>query len=280
MSNLPFFSINVQSRLINQVIILFYCLAAYKLLAGMWLFQLEPFEFLVKKDVTGWWFLQTGLHTWLLDNRIGCVLMDSLFYSFPLIVWLVYKGRKKQVWVVSLAWLVVNWLYVQAYVQFPTNSIEGHIAWLFLPLLFAFANHSERFYYVMHALRYYFLFFFATAAIWKIRQGGLFNTEQMSAVLLAQHKAFLVAWPQHWFTAFIYFLVQHQWLSYGLYLVATLLELVFLAGFFTEKYDRILFGLFVLFLIFDFIIMRIPYFEVLPLAVILLFSKYQLQEQH
>lgn len=278
MNNLPVFSAKIQSKFISWIVMLFYSLAAYKFLTGMWLFQLQPFEFLVKKDVTSWWFLQTGLHQWLLNNRLAAALMDIFFYSFPLIFWLFYKWKKALVPVVAVTWLIVNWLYIQTYVLFPTNSIEGHIAWLFLPVLFAFSNHLERFYYVMHALRYYFLFFFATAAIWKIRQGGLFNCEQMSGILLTQHKVFLVAWPNYWFTEVVYYLVQHKWLSFGLYLTATALELIFITGFFSKKYDRVLFGLFVLFLLFDFIVMRIPYFEVLPIAIVLLISNYKLEE--
>ena len=279
MNNLPAFSAGIQTKVIDRIIGLFYCLSVYKLLTGMWLFQLQPFEFMAKKDVTGWWFMQTGLHQWLLNNRAGTILMDTLFYSFPFVYWLFYRWKRACVALVAVGWLVVNWLYIQAYVLFPTNSIEGHIAWLFLPVLFAFGNHLERFYYVMHAIRYYFLFFFATAAIWKIRQGGLFNVEQMSAILLSQHKVFLVGWPEHWFTGLVYYLVEHKWLSFSLYLSATLLELTFITGFFYKKYDRILFGLFVLFLLFDFIVMRIPYFEVLPIATILLVSGYKWQEE-
>ena len=126
----------------------------------------------------------------------------------------------------------------------------------------------------MHGMRYFFLFFFASAAIWKLRQGGTFNPEQMSGILLMQHKEYLVSAPDYWYTHFIYWLVKHQAIGFVLYLTGTLLEMVFIIGFFTKKYERILLMLFIAFLIMDFFIMRISYFEILPMALPFLFSKY------
>jgi hypothetical protein len=88
----------------------------------------------------------------------------------------------------------------------------------------------------------------------------------MSGILLMQHKEFLVASPQHW-------IIRNHYIGYFLFLASTVLELIFSIGFFTKKYDKQLFILFILFLIMDFIVMRINYFEVLSLALPLLFSK-------
>jgi ABC-type dipeptide/oligopeptide/nickel transport system permease subunit len=56
-------------------------------------------------------------------------------------------------------------------------------------------------------------------------------------------------------------------------LSATLLELSFIAGFFTKKYDRLLLALVVIFLVMDHLIMRITYYEIAPLALTFMFSK-------
>src|SRR5215218_3306778 len=94
----------------------------------------------------------------------------------------------------------------------------------------------KTFYFLMHGLRYFFLFFFASAALWKFYQGGIFNTQQMSGILLMQHKEFLVFAPDYWYTQLIYWIVRHPLAGYSLYVTATALELSFLVGFFAKKY--------------------------------------------
>ena len=254
-------------------IILFYILAVYKWLNGMWLYQMQPQFFNTRFDFVTWLFMQTGIHQWLLGNRAGWIMFDVTFYTMPLLYWYAFrKNLKLSVWVAVLM-LFINWVYVQCYVLYPTNSIEGYLAWLLFPFLFM-SLRLQTFYFLMHGLRYFFLFFFVSAALWKFYQGGIFNTPQMSGILLMQHKEFLVSAPGHWYTQCIYWVVRHPLFGYGLYVGATIMELSFAIGFFTEKYDRFLLLIFALFLISDFIVMRIPYFEILPLALPLLFSKY------
>ncbi len=280
------FSLRSQQRFAYLFMVLFYLLFIYKWLNGQFMYQLQPHFFNLHFDPFTWMFMETGIHQWLLNNQPGWILFDLAFYSMPLVWWLVWKknllmlpsgelmtrGAGRNASVTAVIWLIINWIYVQCYTLFPSNSIEGHIGWLFMPVLFA-AGNLKSFYYLMHALRYYFLFFFATAGIWKFRQGGIFNWDQMSGILLQQHKEFLFNSPDSWYTHLIYWIVQHPAVGWSLYASATLLELSFAIGFFTRKYDCWLYRAFLLFLVMDLFIMRITYFELLPLSLPLLFSK-------
>lgn len=248
-------------------------LALFQWLNGMWMYQMQPHFFNLRNDATSWLFMQTKFHLWLIDNKIGWILMDTLFYSMPLLYYFFYNIKIKKASIIGVLMLIINWAYVQSYVLFPTNSIEWHIAWLFTPFLFI-AKSNKTFYFLMHGIRYYFLFFFVSAGMWKIYHGAIFNLQEMSAILLNQHKEYLVSDPNATYTYFIYWLVNNQSVSYLLYIVATVLELVFIVGFFTKKYDRYLLMAFVAFLLMDLFIMRIPYFEVLPVILPLLFSRF------
>jgi hypothetical protein len=254
-------------------VVLFYVLAAYKLWQGMWLFQMQPHFFNTRFDGSTWLFMQSGLHQWLLYNNWGCILFDAAFYAMPLLYWLAFCHNLKWASWLAVLMLITNWLYVQCYTLYPTNSIEGHVGWLLYPLVFM-AVPLKKFYFLTQGMRYFFLFFFASAAVWKIRQGGVFNTNQMSGILLMQHKEYLIAAPNYWYTQFIYWLVRHPGLGHVLYLAATVLEASFIVGFFTKKYDRLLLVFFLVFLIMDLLIMRIPYFEIMPMALPFLFYKY------
>ncbi|MEP7318124.1 MAG: hypothetical protein ABI921_05275 [Panacibacter sp.] len=241
----------------------------YKLLNGLFLYQLEPSFFITRQDLVTWLFMQTGLHQWLLNNTAGCIIFDILFYSMPLAYLRSFNYFKRSNRAIAVIMLIVNWCYVQCYTLYPSNSIEGHVAWLFFPVIFI-ANNPKTFSLLFQGLRYFFIFFIVSAGVWKLAQGGAFNPSQMSGVLLFQHNQLLTSSPGYWQSELILYLIQNPQISYWLYLSATLLELFFFIGFFTKKYDRLLVLLFVLFLVMDFLIMRIPYFEITPLLLTLL----------
>ena len=254
--------------------IIFYALLLFKWWGGLFLYQLEPVIYQTRFDFFTWQFMQTGLHTWLLNHRGGLYLLDALFYSMPLMYWLLY--RKSPLWstVIAIIMLVINWVYIQCYTLYPTSSIESFIGWLLFPVLFTTTS-LRSFYFVLHALRYFFLFLFASAGLWKLVQQGIFNVDQMSGVLLYQHKEFLTSAPDYWLTHFFYWMINHPLVGYLIYVLGTLLELSFLTGFFTRKFDRILLYAFILFLLLDLFLMRIYYWELSPFMITLIYSRYR-----
>ncbi|TAD84796.1 MAG: hypothetical protein EAY75_12390 [Bacteroidetes bacterium] len=254
---------------------MFYALAIYKWANGLWMYQMEPIFFNTRFDGTTWLLMQTGVHTWLLHHPAAYGWCDALFYGWPLVYAALWQKKPGSRWAVCVVWLLINWLYVQCYTLYPTNSIEAHLGWLLLPLLLG-AQRLQTFYFVLHGLRYVFIFLFFTAGVWKLRQGGFFNVDQMSGILLYQHSSWLVSEPNHWYSQAIYWLVQHPVVGYLLYAGLTIWELVWAVGFFTKRYDCLLFVSFLVFLVTDYALMRIPYTELLPLALLLLFSGYLL----
>lgn len=258
----------VRKNIIAGYCIIFYALMMYKWCNGMMLYQVQPLFFYTREDIFTWVFMQAGLHQWLLNNPAGWYLSDILFYTAPLA--LLMAAYKKSSWIPALALytLAVNWAYIQCYTLYPTTSVEGYTPWLFFPVVFMFSN-EKTFALLIEALRYFFLFFMASAGLWKFIQGGIFNMHEMSGVLLYQHNQQLTNSPAYRQTEFYYYLIQHSTLSWFLYLLATLIELSFIIGFFTKKYDRQLAVLFIIFLIADYFLMRIPYFEMLPFLLVM-----------
>jgi hypothetical protein len=181
----------------------------------------------------------------------------------PLIYLLAHNIYRTGALIVAFLMLIINWTYVQCYTLYPTNSIEAHTAWLLFPIAFL-AGNPKTFRLLLDGLRYFFLFCFVSAGLWKVFNSGLFNTEQMSGILLYQHAELLSNSPGYWQSQFIQWLIEHKGVGYALYLVATILELAFIVGFFTKRYDRWLMAGFIAFLVFDLLVMRIPYFEWLP----------------
>lgn len=258
-----------KQKIIILYCLIFYILMIYKLFNGMFLFQLQPSLFYTRFDIFTWLFMQTGLHQWLLNNQAGWIIADALFYMMPLIYLLVYKYKTSLAGTTAIVMLLVNWCYIQCYTLYPSNSIEGHVGWLLFPVAFL-AEKPKTFALLFDGLRYFFLFFFFSAAIWKITQGGIFNIDQMSGILLSQHIQQLTNSPEYWQSKLYFWLINHPFISYLLYLSAILSEFMFIIGFFTRKYDKWLAAIFIIFLAADHLIMRIPYYEVAALLLTLL----------
>jgi hypothetical protein len=245
---------------------------------GLWLFQFDPFMFTTRFDGTTWLFMQSGLHLFVLHYNWAAIVLDVLFYGFPAIYLIVYFNKPNIASKIAWIWLLVNWVYVQCYTLFPTNSIEAHIPWLLFPLLFCTVS-LRSFYFVMQGQRYFFLYFFLSAGIWKLVNGGAFEPTQMSAILMDQHKDFLITSPDYWQSKIIYLLISMPLTAFALYWLGILIELSFIIGFFSRRYDRLLVVFFVLFLAFDHLLMRIPYIEVTPFLLPLLYSHFGLPER-
>ncbi|MEP6844853.1 MAG: hypothetical protein ABI861_02580 [Panacibacter sp.] len=253
-------------------------LMLYKWLNGLFLYQLQPLFFTTREDIFTWLFMQTGFHQWLLNNQPAWFLFDILFYSMPILYLLAFRYKRNASVFIAVVMLVINWSYLQCYTLYPVNSIESYIAWLLFPVIFL-PQKEKNFALLFEGLRYFVLFFFVSAAIWKFVQGGIFNITEMSGVLLYQHNQLLTSSPGYWQTNFYLYLISHQFLSYLLYLSATLLEAVFIIGFFTKKYDRILAAAFIIFLVADYVVMRIPYFEISALLLVLLLKSPENKQQ-
>lgn len=251
--------------------IIFYLLMVYKLFNGMLLFQLQPVFFFVRSDISSWIFMQTGLHQWVFNHKIGAILADAIFYSLPLLYLLTLLFRPKYALAVAVSMVLLNWMYVECYSLYPIVLIHWHTAWLIFPFVFL-GNKPRTFSLLFEGLRYFFIFFFFSSGVWKIVVGGVFYTEQMSGVLLFQHTEQLANSPEYWQTRFFLWMIRHIWVSQAVYIAACLLQLSFIVGFFTKRYDRWLVAGFLVFLACDYLLMRIPYFEVAALLLPLLLT--------
>ena len=260
----------------KQVIVLYLAITillfADRYINGMLLTQVQAAFFVAPMNVTTWGLMYSGIHKLFIESKSACIIADCLLILLPVVyAILFFLATVKATIVCGWAVLIFNFVYAQCYTIYPSNSIEGHIGWMLFPVALICHN-LINFSFVLHFIRYFFLFFFASAAIWKIRSGGVFNIDEMSGILLYQHTPFLVTSPESFFSKVYYWMVQHPLAGYVFYLSATMLELFFITGFFTLKLDRWLLLLLFLFLFADVFIMRIKYFEVLYLASPFLFS--------
>ena len=254
---------DLQYKAAVYYVIIFYALFFYKLFNGLLLCQMQPILLFARGDIFSWLFMQTGLPKWLILHSQYFIAFDTAFYLAPLLFLFTVIRSRKNMPIAALVMLLVNWIYIQCYTLYPTNSVTLYIAWLIFPVVFLVRSESL-FYLLLQGLRYFFLYFFFSAGIWKIVNGGVFNPLQMSGILLDQHKEILAGTTHWWMQSLIAWLIKHTTISFILYMLVTCMELLFGIGFFTRKYDHLLAIVYVLFLLADHLIMRIPYYETLP----------------
>jgi hypothetical protein len=233
-----------------------------------------PVFFYNKLDFTTILFQETGLQKLFLHNFIFCFLADAFYYLLPFIYLWVYLKKTRFIPVFGSLIFAYNLVYSVVYCSFPTDSLEGHIALIIFPIVFIPLT-LQGFWFMLQGARYFFLFFFSSAGLWKLAHAGVFNFEEMSAILLYQHKELLITDKPIFLIVFYKWLIANPLISYWLYFSSTIIELFFIAGFFTRKYDRLLAIFYLLFLIMDAVIMRIDYWETIPFLFCLFFSKYE-----
>lgn len=259
-----------------RTLALFYCGCALVSFAwfawhGLTLYQQAPIFFLNKLDISGNVFLSTGVADSVISSGTLRFTADSIFFLLPVALTLSVFFQSRIVTFLALFTAVFNMGYAYIFSIFTFVSIEVFTAWMFVPLVFASTKIRAN-YYLLHIVRIVFLLIFFSTALWKIRAGGVFNPDQLSAILLRQHTSLLLSDPSSWFSQFLTFLIGNKAFSYSIYLLAFLLEFIFVIGFFTKRYDRVLIICFILFMVFDYLLMEINYFPWTPFLGCLFFS--------
>lgn len=236
---------------------------------GLTLTQLaKPYIYLPRLDPLLWIYQILGFSHQLTQN------LNLIFdLGIPLYAaYLLYRVRKnKPIHWQSLVFGISFGIYLLAIFSYPSLSIRKYLGLAVIPLLFVF--NKERAVWTWEVLRYYVLFIFSSSALWKIIRGSFGHDGQMESILKGQHAVNLIHFPDAWVSQFGTYLLNHSAILDPLFTVATLFQLSFLIGFFTKKWDKYIALLLVLFVVADYFIMWIEYWEFFIFLPLLWWSK-------
>jgi hypothetical protein len=228
----------------------------------MMLAQYNPVFFSYNRDLSELFIIATGLPKFMIAHPGSFLIADSLLFVLPLVVVVVFLLKGKFSTVAG----VLFTLYIGFYFMLANIFIQYHEEPYLVYLIFSFlfiSNKPVVFYNMLALCRYYFLYIFFSAAVWKLSRGAVFNLQEMSNILVVQHNDVLNS-DCHSFSCNLYFyLIDHPVVSRFFYIGAFCIEASFLAGFFTARFDKLLFLFFIVFLVFDHLLMRIPYWSIL-----------------
>lgn len=223
----------------------------------------KPFLFAHQTDIIYRAFCAMQLPQLLTQHLYIAVVFDLSLFVLPLLFLL----TRKNYW--AIGFTVVALFYFLTYNVVTGHHYHGLTGLLVISIPFWLGS-GQKFTLTWQGARYYFLYIFASAALWKIMRGSVFYPNQMSHILKAQHLDLLLQHPQSFQAQVIQYLIAHPAVSHGILLLNVAVQLTFCAGFFTKRLDTFLFGLALVFCAANYFVMNIVSAELLILGLTLL----------
>jgi len=208
-------------------------------------------------------YLATGIPQFITSHSV----LSSVFDISLLVTTVGFLLSRNRIFAVLFTLAALN--YFLTYNMVTGHHYHGLVGLLVISLPFWFKS-EQRFNFSWEAVRYYFLYIFSSAGLWKVLRGSAFYHDQLSNILKQQQINLLLQNPSGYKAHVAQFLISHTGFSHALILANVVLQLSFAIGFFTKKFDRFLFWFAILFVAANLFVMGILSMELLILNLTLL----------
>ena len=186
-------------------------------------------------DLTYWSLHLLKIPELLTGNFYIALLFDLLLILTTFLSFFFYKNRYS-----PIAFSILFFLYIICYNSFGLHHAHSLLGILFISIPFWFKN-NKTFEFIWEGVRYYLLFIFFCAFLWKIFRGAFLNLLQAQAIFMNENANYLAHNPDTFFSQILSFFITHPIIGQlGLYMMI-LIQGSFSVGFFTKKYDWFLF---------------------------------------
>jgi hypothetical protein len=250
------------SRILAVSLLLIWICRLYQ---GLGLTQLmQPIFSDTKADRFYWLLDSIGIINTLINFLPVSLGVDILLFVLPLLIFCYPSNR-----LYALLYLPTIALYFAAYNVSSTHQEHTLVGTIAVAFLLCFKE-NLRFSTVFAAVRYYSCFLMVSAFFWKLGRSSLWQEGQLTNILKIQHSDLITDSNNTLYSNWINYLIDTPSLANGLWWAAALIELSFIAGFFSKKIDTLLFLLFWLFLLSDFLVMGLHFWELGILSIFFL----------
>ena len=144
--------------------------------------------------------------------------------------------QKKWLLAVFIVFYFVYYIIFNSYGLHHTHSL---IPFLITPLAFLFTKKS--FSFAWQGLRYFLLFSYSAAFLWKFFRFSWLQSSQGILIVKKNLTPYLFFNPNTFMAEIYWWFLNHPFLTETIFLAGFILEGVFIIGFFTRKYDKALF---------------------------------------
>ncbi len=189
----------------------------------------------VYKDLTFWLFQLLGVQAGL-TAHMGIALVFDLVLTGSVVLALV---RPASVWYPRIYCTAILFYFV-THTTYANHHYRPIIGLLFAGIPFVFRS-LDRFIWSFQALRYYVLFLYTSAGLYKVFRGSWLNMDQMTSIIENTQLELLLTHGEGRHAQFFTLLLQYEWAGWTLFFACTVMETLFLIGFFTRRWDMALF---------------------------------------
>ncbi|MBK9762933.1 MAG: hypothetical protein IPO87_06110 [Flavobacteriales bacterium] len=189
----------------------------------------------VYKDLTFWLFELARIPAFVTGQYAVALLLDLVVTTAALLAFL----QPSKVVYARIYCLAILFYFV-IFTTYANYHYRPIIGLLVAGLPFAFRS-MPRFGTFVQVLRYYVLFLYASAGLYKVMRGSWLNVDQMTMIIEKTQLDLLLTQPDNWHSLFYTWLLNNEWASWSLFVLATVLEVSFIIGFFTKRWDLGLF---------------------------------------
>jgi len=189
----------------------------------------------VYKDLTFWLFELAHIPAFVSGHYGVALLLDLIITCAAALAFLQPSNV-----VFARTYCVSILFYFVIQTTYANHHYRPIIGLLVAGVPFAFGS-LPRFGNFVHGLRYYVLFIYTSAGLYKVVRGSWLNRDQMTMIIEKTQLDLLLSQPENWHALFFTWMLHHEWASWSLFGMATVLELSFVIGFFTRRWDLGLF---------------------------------------
>lgn len=244
-------SIDTWKRLVFSTIFLALCYFWY---SGMMLHHVwdSPFQY-KGADPSYWAFHTLGIAEWLCSSYNVALIFSILMLGMFLASAVFYK--KRYLTIISGILLLVYQVVFNMKIGYHAHHLFG---FQFALLPFYFKTESTRpaiaLARILSCMAYFFAGFF------KLYHGAWLSFDSFSHVLSNQHAAYLFFNPDGLRSPVVRFVIDNKWIGYSFFVSAMLLQLSFIAGIFSNKFNRMFAVFILLFHVMDWFLMNLGVF--------------------
>lgn len=228
----------------------------FRYVEGVWLSDLVNSPYIkINQDIIYWALFLNGIPQIIISNlyiAYSCDFLILLGFGF-----LILRPQNK---FISYAVVLLYFLYFIIYNSSTLHHTHSLIACLFTSIILCFKS-KENFKWAIELFRLYACYAMVSAALWKIARKTAFEVEQLSNILVIQHISYILDNPYSFKSNVLQFLIDNSVYSYAFWIGAIALELLFLIGFFTKKYDLFLLIALLTFVVADYWLMDLYFWE-------------------
>ncbi len=207
-------------------------------------------------DYTFWVTYLTGIPQFIIHHLWACKLVDGLVVVILFISFFFPKPNK-----LFIA-LVIVFFFEHITVESFSDNHSKNAVCIFMALLPLCFN--EKYFEIMvEFVRYFLIFILVSAAYHKFHNGAVTDMDHFQKIQIQQHLDLAILNPNHPSYIISKFLIDHAFIAYLFFLGLVLMQLAFVAGIFTKRFDGFLFFLLFVFVLSTYVLMRIYIWEML-----------------